>query len=93
MFKKLISKYHKFLKLRSLSNIKNWELTKERGWSIEIDYTSKPRKFYKHKKYSYFITMAFINNPVELIILIDRFIVDYKNNDLLMNETFYFICD
>jgi len=87
---KLIKEWFKFL---SLSNPMNWEMYSERGWSSEMDYTSKPRKFYRHKKYPYFITNAFVKKPLHITDLINRFMTDYKNKALLMDETLYVISD
>lgn len=87
---KQIKEWFKFL---SLSNPLMWEMYSERGWNQEYDYTSKPRKFYKHKKYEYFITNAFIKKPLHITELINRFLVDYKSKSLINNETLYVISD
>ena len=87
--KKLISNFKEWLKILSLSKSSNWVLTSEQGWSYEMDYTSKPRRFYKHKKYEYFITNAFVLNPIPIETLVIEFMLDYKNNLLIFNETMY----
>jgi hypothetical protein len=89
----MIKTIKEWLKWLSLSNPMNWEMYKERGWSYEMDYTSKPIKFYRHKKHSYFITNAFIKNPLHKTDLINRFMTDYSNKTLLMDETLYIISD
>lgn len=87
---KLIENWLKFL---SLSDTNNWEMYKETDWSIEIDYSRRPTRFYKHKKHPYFITNAFIKNPLHITDLITIFLMDYKNKNLIMDETLYVISD
>lgn len=89
----MIKAIKEWLKWLSLSNPMNWEMYSERGWSVEIDYTSKPRRFYRHKKHPYFITNAFVKKPLHITVLINRFLQDYKGNNLIMNETLYVISD
>ena len=89
----MIKLIKEWIKWSSLSNPMNWEIYNERGWSYEMDYTSKPSKFYRHKKYPYFITNAFVKKPLHITVLINRFMTDYKNKALLMDETLYVISD
>lgn len=89
----MIKTIKEWLKWLSLSNPMNWEMYSERGWSEEMDYTSKPRRFYRHKKHPYFITNAFVKKPLHITDLINRFLLDYKNKSLLMDETLYVISD
>jgi len=77
----------------SLSNPKNWYLYSEQKWSLEMDGMSKPRKFYRHKKHSYYITNVFIKSPLHISDLINRFLLDYKTKKLLMGETLYVVSD
>jgi hypothetical protein len=89
----MIKTIKEWLTWLSLSNPRNWEMHSERGWSEEMDYTSKPRRFYRHKKHPYFITNAFVKKPLHITDLINRFITDYNNKALLMDETLYVISD
>lgn len=83
----------KWLKWLSLSNPNNWEIYSEREWSIDMDGYSKPRRFYRHRKHPYFITNAFIKHPLNKIDLINKFLFDYKNKTLLMDETLFVISE
>lgn len=89
----MIKSIKQFLKLLSLSNFNNWELYEERGWSYEMDYNSKPRKFYRHKKYPYFITNAYVKKPLHITDLVNMFLLNYKNETLWFDETFYYVSD
>ncbi len=85
----MIKEIKNWLKWMSLSNTRNWYVHSERGWSEEQDYTSTPRKFYRDKKYEYFITNAYIDNPLHISDLVNRFMQDYKTDNLMMGETYY----
>lgn len=84
----MIKTIKEWVKCLSLANHNNWEMYSERGWSIEIDGSVKPRRFYRHKKYPYFITNIFTVNPLNIIYLVDKFMKEYKNKSLIMDETF-----
>jgi hypothetical protein len=77
----------------SLSNPKNWYLHSEQGWSLEMDGMSKPRYCYKHKKHPYIITNVFMKAPLPFNELIDKFMIDYKNDNLLLGECLYVLSD
>lgn len=87
----MINSLKNWFKLLSLSNCNNWEMYKERGWHLEMDGYSKPRKFYRHKKYDYFITNIYTNNPLKIKDLVGKFLKNYKDNNLLMGETYFTI--
>lgn len=87
----LIETIRAFLKLLSLSNYDNWELYKARDWSLDMDGYSRPRNFYKHKKYPYFITNAYIKEPLHITDLVNRFINDYNKGKLLMDNCYYIV--
>ena len=86
-----MKKIKKYLLCLSLSNPNNWELYKKTEWSNDIDGWIKPRVCYRHKKHKYFITNAFTIKPLHITDLINKFMNDYKNDNLLMNETLYII--
>ncbi len=87
----MINIIEEFFKWISLTNYKNWEIYEKRDWSLEMEGWSKPRIFYRHKKCNYFITNVYVSKPLHITDLINRFLLEYKNKTLLMNETMYVI--
>jgi len=82
-----------WLKQLSLSNKTNWKLHSSTDWSYEMDGWSKPRNCYKHKKHPYVITNSFSKNPLHITDLVNRFMLNYKNEELIFGETLYVISD
>lgn len=89
----MITTLKNWLKFLSLSNCNDWEQYSKRGWNRDVDRWIRKTKFYRHKKYPYFITNAYMNNPLHITDLVNRFLKDYKKDNLLMGETYYTVSD